>query len=138
MPRPLVLPVSDATIPSSHEHTKNNVSLPTSLRSQTTSHVFSHCCIICRRLHRTGVPPFQQLAASLSLLPFFFRLPSFVFNRLQPLFRKHPGGGYQDVRAETSVTRSAPVLTILALSALSLMTAPAAEAWGCRGHEAVA
>src|ERR1700732_600651 len=36
---------------------------------------------------------FQQFAASCSLLPLFWKLPPFVFNRLQPLFPKHPGGG---------------------------------------------
>ena len=34
---------------------------------------------------------FQRLAAS---WPFFCELPSFVFNRLEPLFQKHPGGGW--------------------------------------------
>jgi hypothetical protein len=73
-----------------------------------------------------------------SLFALFSALVSFVFNRLRPLFPKHPGRGYQDVGEDTSVTRTAPVLTIFALSALSLMTAPAAEAWGCKGHETVA
>jgi len=34
---------------------------------------------------------FQRRTASYFLLPLFSRLPSFVFNRLQPLFAKHPG-----------------------------------------------
>ena len=36
---------------------------------------------------------FQRLAASLQLLALFCRVPVFVFNRLQPLFAKHPGVG---------------------------------------------
>ena len=32
-------------------------------------------------------------STSCSLLPVFFRRPSFVFNHLQPLLAKHPGGG---------------------------------------------
>jgi hypothetical protein len=35
----------------------------------------------------------QQIAASCALLALFSALPPFVFNRLQPLFLKHPGGG---------------------------------------------
>jgi hypothetical protein len=35
----------------------------------------------------------QQLAASCFLLSLFFRLPSFVFNGLPPLFAKHRGWG---------------------------------------------
>ena len=38
-------------------------------------------------------PCSQQFAASLSLLPLFFSLPSFVFNSLQPLFAKYRGWG---------------------------------------------
>src|SRR6266404_5712637 len=44
-------------------------------------------------IHKLQVYFFQKLAASLSLLPLFFELPSFVFNRLQPLLAKYPGGG---------------------------------------------
>jgi hypothetical protein len=36
---------------------------------------------------------FQQVAASSRLFALFCDLPSFVFNRLQPLFRKHRGWG---------------------------------------------
>jgi hypothetical protein len=39
------------------------------------------------------VTPFHWFAASLCLFALFFKLPPFVFNRLQPLFAKHPGWG---------------------------------------------
>jgi len=38
--------------------------------------------------HESQVTLFHGFAASCSLLPLFFRLPSFVFNRLQPLCPK--------------------------------------------------
>src|SRR5229473_5597526 len=54
----------------------------------------------CRRAqpksrHREPqVTRFHWFAASLRLFALFFKLPPFVFNRLQPLFPKHPGVGY--------------------------------------------
>ena len=44
--------------------------------------------------HESQVTSFQLLAHSLSLLQLFFKLQSFVFNRLRTLRQKHPGGGY--------------------------------------------
>ena len=38
------------------------------------------------------------LSIAWSLFTFFFRLPPFVFNSLQPLFPKHPGGGCPPAR----------------------------------------
>jgi hypothetical protein len=50
---------------------------------------------------RWQIPCSQKLAASLSSLCALFALPSFVFNRLQPLFPKHQGWGYhQHFRTE--------------------------------------
>src|SRR6266849_2832238 len=37
------------------------------------------------------------LSIAWSLFAFFFRVLSFVFNSLQPLFQKHPGWGYPSV-----------------------------------------
>jgi len=42
------------------------------------------------------------------------------------------------VHEENRVTRFVSFVSLLAVSALSLTLAPAAEAWGCRGHQAVA
>jgi hypothetical protein len=42
------------------------------------------------------------------------------------------------MREESWMRRPVSVLTLFALSALSLTAAPPAEAWGCRGHETVA
>jgi hypothetical protein len=55
----------------------------------------------CLRLFRAFVSPclcgkshvLSSLQPLLPLFALFSALPSFVFNRLQPLFPKHPGGG---------------------------------------------
>ena len=41
------------------------------------------------------VTSFQALARSLTLLPLFLKLVSFIFNSLQALLQKHPGWGYR-------------------------------------------
>jgi len=58
---------------------------------------------------------FQQFAASWSLLPLFWNLPSFVFNRLQPLFPKYRGYGGAPVTHRTVADTAA---TLVASSAL--------------------
>jgi len=58
------------------------------------------CC-----LEETSLTPPAARALTLdlsivcSLFMLFLRLPSFVFNSLQPLFPKHPGGGWSRVIA---------------------------------------
>src|SRR6266851_1911691 len=47
------------------------------------------------------------LSIAWSLFAFFFRLPSFVFNSLQPLFAKHPGWGYPFVAAAAPKRKNA-------------------------------
>jgi hypothetical protein len=42
------------------------------------------------------------------------------------------------MREQNSMRRAITLLVLFALAALSLTAAPAAEAWGCRGHETVA
>jgi hypothetical protein len=69
-------------------------------------------CTLCGLCAPTSVPSvlrflrdlyglcFQRFAASLTLLPLFFNLPSFVFSNFQPLFAKHPGWGYPRMLCE--------------------------------------
>ncbi len=63
---------------------------PTALPSMPSTHLCHHL----PRLGRGGKPHVLSSLPSLwSLFVLFFALPSFVFNRLQPLFKKHPGVG---------------------------------------------
>ena len=85
---------------------------------------------------RLQVPPFQWLAASFISLAGLFQTSILCFQSVAASFPKTPGGG--GMREESWMRRNVSVLTLLALSVLSLTAAPAAEAWGCRGHETVA
>ena len=49
--------------------------------------------VILRHAANRKTTLFQQLADSSNLLALFFKRPAFVFNRLQTLSPKHPGGG---------------------------------------------
>jgi len=59
--------------------------------------------------------PALTLAFSItcSLSTFFFRLLPFVFNSLQPLFQKHPGGGYLCDTLATSASPRYPSPSLL-------------------------
>ena|SRR5713226_6651797 len=60
---------------------------------------------LCVSVPLWQIPCSQQFAASLPLFALFSALPSFVFNRLQPLFAKHPGGGYPELQLPGQKTR---------------------------------
>src|SRR5260370_40216966 len=49
------------------------------------------CILDADHTPRNQLSPFLSILWSLFAL--FFHTPPFVFNSLQPLFRKHPGGG---------------------------------------------
>jgi hypothetical protein len=54
-------------------------------------------CLPCPDLSALRVTRFLSIplsSAACRLLALVFALPSFVFSNLQPLFQKHPGGGY--------------------------------------------
>jgi len=65
----------------------------TSLQIPRVWGVCAHLSELCVSVPLWQIHLFQELAASLRLFALFFESSPFVFNRLQPLFAKHPGGG---------------------------------------------
>ena len=62
---------------------------------------------------------------------------SFVIKQIRTLSIKHPGCGVSATPLRLGVIFF-PTFCQFLLFALSLMAAPVAEAWGCRGHETIA
>ena len=59
-------------------------------------------------------------SAAYSLLPLLLRHPSFVFNSLQPLFQKHPGGVHLAFSRRFCVPRLSPVTSPALLASPSV------------------
>jgi hypothetical protein len=66
---------------------------------------------------------FQRFAASLQLLALFCRVPVFVFNRLQPLFAKHPGVGGMPANSPFEINKMQTLFSAL----LRIPLAPCAK-----------